>query len=94
MRIRIYSLRPFFDIDGHFINPEKGQSFDPAHPRTYPGDEVELIEILPVNEALEKYGRGPLRNEILWTPVRGQRDTVAIWQRTGKTSADVLNEIN
>lgn len=89
MKVTVYSLRPFYDINGFFIDPPGG-SFDPKHPSIYPGDEVQVRERLTPELFLEKYGRERLYSQnLLYT---GNSRVLVILDRTGRTSADVVHE--
>lgn len=87
--VRVYSLRPFIDLDGHFIDIEGQPTFDPKHPCTYPGAEVEVVETLPVAEAVAKYG--PTPDEPYQVHNSGSKNAkVTILRLTGKTSKDIV----
>ena len=89
MKVTVYSLQPFYDINGFFIHPPGG-SFDPKHPSIYPGDEVRVRERLTPEQFLEKYGRDGLYSEkLLYT---GNSRILVVLDRTGRTSADVVQE--
>lgn len=96
MRIKAYSLRPYFDLDNVFMNIPGAPTFDPKHPGTYPGAEVEIVEVLSPDEALVKYGKEALcKGAVLYSPsypdgiARGN-PVITIWRNTGRTSRQVV----
>lgn len=93
MRVTVWKIRPYFDLDNSFIDIPGQPTFDPKHPRTYPGAEVELVEVMTPDEAMIKYGVEALchADKILYSKAYG--GNVAIWRLTGRTSADVLAEL-
>ena len=91
MKIQIFSLKPYFNIEGHFTNILNQPTFDPKHPITYPGAEIKTIETLTPKEAQNKYGR--YINKPHQVHNSGSKNcTVTIFEYTGKTSADIIQE--
>lgn len=88
MKTTVFTLKPYFDIDGYFINIEGEPTFDPKHPITYPGNEVRLVEELTDEQFLNRYGIDGL-DEVIYLQ-RGK--LVQIIELTGKTSADIVLE--
>jgi len=92
MRVQVYSLRPYHDIEGYFINAPD-VVFDPKHPGTYPGLEVKLVETLSGKQALAKYGKRALcyTDEVLYSQsnIRSEPEVI-IWRLTGKTSREIV----
>lgn len=93
MKVKVYSLKPYFNIDGGFVDIPNQPSFDPKHPRTYPGNQVKIVAVMTANEASQKYGKRELcfGSEILYAP--NGEGGVIILELTGKTSRDVLSEL-
>ena len=96
-RTRVFTLKPYWPVDGSFIDPPgDGPSFDPAHPTYYPGLEVECIATLTAQEFTATYRNSPEAEDIMYSVVHPQglrgRAMVAIWRLTGRTSADVIAE--
>ena len=94
MKVKIISLRPFFDIDGQFVNIPGAPTFDPKHPQTYPGLEVTRVETLTIKDALDKHGKDALMGpDLMYCPIQhsGKADAlIAIFELTGRTSAQVV----
>ena len=87
-RIKVYSVRPYFNNDGHYIDIDGKPTFDPKHPGTYPGAEVKAIETITAEEFISRYGaRGYYRDDILYTS-RGR--LVTLWEKTGRTSVQAI----
>lgn len=89
MNVRVYSMKPHIDCDAMFIDPPSG-TFDPYHPEIYQGDEVVVVETLTQDQAIARKAE-LMSNDVIYTS-RG--NTVFILQRTGRTSADVIQELH
>lgn len=95
MRVRVYSMEPYHDAPGYFINILGKETFDPSHPTEYPGAEVEAVETLPLTDAKDKYMRDGVIIEPYTVRNSGYLDcTVTILRLTGRTSADVIRDHN
>jgi hypothetical protein len=92
MKIEIYSLKPYFDVDGYFTNIPDKPTFDPKHPCIYPGVEVVPVETLPAKVAQQKYGRYINRPYQVHNSGNTEKCTVTIFRYTGKTSKDIILE--
>ena len=89
MRVTVYSMKPYHNINGHFINIPEQKEFDPKHPVMCPGNEVEAIETISAKCAKEKYGK--YMNEPYTVRNGGKSNmTVTVLRLTGRTSADVV----
>lgn len=92
--IKVYSMRPYHNIDGFFTDIPEQPTFDPLHPTTYPGNEVVPVETITGVEAVERYGK--TLDGVLYTVPRSSskldRMRITIWEKTGKTSADIVAE--
>jgi hypothetical protein len=84
MKIRVYTSD---FVPGYFTDIPGEVTFDPSHPLTYPGDEVRPVEILPFEVAAADRERW---RKLLYTISRD--GTVTIWERAGRTSADILGQ--
>lgn len=97
MKIQVFPIRPFFNIDAYFINRTNEPTFDPKHPVVYPGDEVVKVETLTGTEAIAKYSYDDLKGpDVLYTiknsGLSKNQMRITIWEKTGKTSADIVQE--
>lgn len=91
MQVKTYSLKPYFNIEGHFINIPGMPTFDPKHPSIYPGDEVVIKEVLSPADFIAKYGKKAIFNSDVIYSQSGQQ--VFVLERTGRTSGDILEAI-
>lgn len=89
MKVTIYSLKPHYNLENHFIDIPNQPTFDPKHPTIYPGNEVEVVETLPGKKAQIKYGR--MIDEPYLVHNSGSKNiSVTILRLTGLTSADII----
>ncbi len=93
MKVKVYSLQPYFDIDGGFIDIPGQPTFDPKHPRTYPGNQVKVVAVLTPAQALQEYGKRELcyGGEVLYSP--NGEEQIIILELTGQNSRDILSEL-
>ena len=94
-RTRVYTLRPYWNLDGSFIDPPGDKpGFDPAHPSIYPGLEVRCTRTLSHGDFVA-FCEGvnlddiPMYSIVHPDGARGGAQ-IALWELTGRTSADVL----
>jgi hypothetical protein len=95
MKVRVYRLSKPFTSKAVFIDIPGEPTFDPSHPGTYPGAEVELVEALPTPEAaLEKYGQAALCGEGGTMYSANSDGSISIWRTTGRTSREIIYDTN